>query len=603
MGKVISVPILVILLSLLIGSVLSMDQQHFRKPLPFKLPSSSKVASPPPPSDHHKSGLALNDTQECTLGGVREDCCPGGCSQSDCEDTRGCCYAPAVPSGIPWCFKPNPVVQGYKVVSVATTATGLEAMLAPQGAANYYTPDVASLKLVVWMETNTRLHVKIFDPNNNRWEVPKVVKTGIPTTKPSNPFYKFTYTTQPFGFAVTRVADGSVLINTTSPAPPSGSYTSDKVFNGLIFEDQYLEISTQLPTNPNIYGLGEHVTSLRLATNQVYTMFAADRGTVPEINLYGVHPFYVDLRSGGNAHGLFLLNSNAQEVYLGTDSLTWRTVGGILDFYVFLGPSPAEVVAQYTEVVGRPYMPPYWSLGWHQCRWGYHTIQDVETVVTKYAQNNIPLETMWSDIDYMHEYLDFTFSPTRFPVAQMSNFVQKLHTNGQHYVVINDCGIANATDYPAWSEGLSQKVFITDSNGQPFMGKVWPGITSWPDFFNPATQPWWSTQIKGFLNAVPLDGLWDDMNEISNFCDGACQSSLTSSVPAPGLPGSLNNPPYSINNGGSRQALNIKTTDMTVKHYGDILEYNAHSLFGSAESNATRISLETITGKRALVSH
>jgi hypothetical protein len=44
------------------------------------------------------------------------------------------------------------------------------------------------------------------------------------------------------------VSTGEVLFNSSTPNSQS--------FNGLIFEDQYLEISTQLPQNPNIYGLG-----------------------------------------------------------------------------------------------------------------------------------------------------------------------------------------------------------------------------------------------------------------------------------------------------------------------------------------------------------
>jgi len=51
-----------------------------------------------------------------------------------------------------------------------------------------------------------------------------------------------------------------------------------------------------------------------------------------------------------------------------TPGLVYRTIGGILDIYFFLGPSPEEVVSQYTEAVGRYYVPPYWSLGFQLCR-------------------------------------------------------------------------------------------------------------------------------------------------------------------------------------------------------------------------------------------
>jgi alpha-glucosidase (family GH31 glycosyl hydrolase) len=52
-------------------------------------------------------------------------------------------------------------------------------------------------------------------------------------------------------------------------------------------------------------------------------------------------------------------------------------------------------------VVGRPHMPPFWALGFHQCRWGYANVDDVTTVVKKHREHGIPLEVMWTDIDCM----------------------------------------------------------------------------------------------------------------------------------------------------------------------------------------------------------
>jgi alpha-glucosidase (family GH31 glycosyl hydrolase) len=74
----------------------------------------------------------------------------------------------------------------------------------------------------------------------------------------------------------------------------------------------------------------------------------------------------------------------------GEGSVTYRALGGILDLYVFSGPSPLAVVEQYVSMVGRPFMPPFWSLGFHLCKYGYGSAKNLSDVIQRNRAANIP---------------------------------------------------------------------------------------------------------------------------------------------------------------------------------------------------------------------
>ncbi len=73
-----------------------------------------------------------------------------------------------------------------------------------------------------------------------------------------------------------------------------------------------------------------------------------------------------------------------------TPALTYRTIGGILDFYIFTGPTPDLVIQQYTEVIGKPFMPPYWALGFHLCRYGYHSAENLKATIRRMRDAEFP---------------------------------------------------------------------------------------------------------------------------------------------------------------------------------------------------------------------
>uniref|UniRef100_A0ACD5ZG66 Uncharacterized protein n=1 Tax=Avena sativa TaxID=4498 RepID=A0ACD5ZG66_AVESA len=105
---------------------------------------------------------------------------------------------------------------------------------------------------------------------------------------------------------------------------------------------------------------------------------------------------------------------------------------------------------------------------------------------------------------------------------------------------------------------------------------------------NPRAAEFWSNEISRFRRAIPVDGLWIDMNELSNFYNP---------IPL----NALDDPPYRINNNGTRRPINIKTAAASAVHYGGVSEYDAHNLFGLLESRATNRALLRDTGRRPFV--
>ncbi|KAL2610195.1 hypothetical protein R1flu_028768 [Riccia fluitans] len=514
--------------------------------------------------------------------------------------------------------------RGYNLVSVTDLpdGSGILAYLTPIAPGDDFGTDIPFLEVTARYETGNRIRVRITDANSTRWEIPQSLISRPSITDPlppnlplvpvseditSNPNLlspsnsdklKFSYTSSPFGFAITRAESGEVLFNST-PADTSSA------FRPLVFKDQYIEISTTLPTNSALFGLGESTRpdGLRLTPGRTYTLWAADIGASSiDINLYGVYPYYVDVREGGRTHSVLLMNSNAMDVVHGGDYFTYKVIGGILDFYFFAGPTPAAVSNQYTELVGRPVPVPYWSLGFHQCKWGYKNVEMLEYVVSNYKAANIPLDTIWSDIDHMDAYKDFTLDPVNFPREKLQPFLKKLHADGQHYVLIVDPGIATDPNYPTFTRGLAEGIYIKDADGSYYLGQVWPGPVYFPDFLHPKIQDFWSGEISRFHRDVEFDGLWIDMNEASNFCSG-----VLCSIGQKPMGGDINsittcylncsvssgskweNPPYLINNsnGTSRNPLNRKTIGVNSKHAGRELEYNMHNMYGFSEAAVT----------------
>ncbi|KAF9581414.1 hypothetical protein BGW38_001583 [Lunasporangiospora selenospora] len=528
----------------------------------------------------------------------RRDCGFMGITSDQCNQ-RNCCWdATANKINAPFCFFRQSTCKGYSVQSAKSTDHGWTLDLGLEGSCQRFGQDLTGLRVDVDFETESRVRVKILDPTKARYEVPEIALDSPESTARRTNVersYAFNYTENPFTFSVTRISTGEKIFDSNVAG-----------LDSLVFEDEYLEISTALPQDANIYGFGEVVSKSGFRRDTEGTrqaIWARDAATPVDENLYGSHPFHLEMRNG-LAHGVFLRNSNGMDVMLSSKKLTYKVIGGIIDFTVFLGPKPNDVIDQYTEVIGRPHMPPAWSLGFHQCRYGYGNIDEVETVVRRYRESNLPLDGVWIDIDYMEKFRDFTYDPLRFPQSRVKALADNLKANNQSMILILDPGIPLVPGYKPYDQGMNEGVFITTKDGKPIEGRVWPGQTYFPDFMNTnETWTWWTRQLKEMHQDIGNNvHPWIDMNEPSNFCNGECQAEGSAANKKRADGDAEPALKYMINNGGRQAPLDEKTIAENAFHKNGMRMLDTHNLYGHMEAKATRQGmLESLPNTRPFI--
>ena len=293
-----------------------------------------------------------------------------------------------------WCV--SLATADYQLASLTQTAYGWEADLTVSTPAPYG-DSIPHLRLSVWFETAARLRVSIRDANATRWEIPPqyryIDSVQPPASSPTHTHYHFQFGTKVgglFSFQVVRASTSQVIFDTSIGA--------------FHYSPQYIEFSTAQPADANVYGLGERILPLRLPKAD-FVIWTTDWANPTLKNLYGHHPIYQRVEADGNTHAVVLYNSNMMDVELTDDRLRYKVIGGIIDLYFLLGPTPLAVTEQYTAIVGRPFMPPLWSIGWHQCRCFYESANRTLAIVMNYTTNDMPLDTIWNDIDWMRDYV------------------------------------------------------------------------------------------------------------------------------------------------------------------------------------------------------
>jgi len=290
---------------------------------------------------------------------------------------------------------------------------------------------------------------------------------------------------------------------------------------GFHWEESYefggdvVKMSKTAQPGESYYGLGDKPVDNNLKgkrfENWVTDSYAYGRETDP---IYKAIPFYTALHHK-KAYGIFFDNTFRSFFDFCSERrniTSFWAHGGEMNYYFIYGPEMSEVVANYTDLTGKPHeMPALWTLGYHQCKWSYYPESNVKEITAKFRELQIPCDAIYLDIDYMEGFRCFTWSKEYFPNPK--RMVKELADDGFKTIVIIDPGIKIDMDYSVFKEGLEKDYFCKRADGPYMKGKVWPGECYFPDFTNPEVRDWWSNLFKELVEDIGVKGVWNDMNE------------------------------------------------------------------------------------------
>ena len=322
----------------------------------------------------------------------------------------------------------------------------------------------------------------------------------------------------------------------------------------------------KLNSDDRFYGMGDKTGFLN-KRGYAYENWNSD---IPQIHhenmpaLYKSIPFVIG-KAPGYTYGLFFDNTFHSYMDFGKESADYFYYGaddGNFDMYFMCGEKMPDIVEHYTYLTGRAPLPQLWTLGYHQCRWGYESANDIREVAQKMRQHQIPCESVQYDIDYMDGFRVFTWDEEEYgPKGQL---IDELKEDGFKAVCIIDPGVKVDKGYFMYDQGVEKGYFAKDKDGDIYVNEVWPGDAVFPDFGREEVRNWWGDSHKKLVK-MGMQGIWNDMNE----------------------PASFNGP----------LPLNVKF------HIGDreVDHAEMHNAYGHFMSMATYEGMREITGKRPLV--
>lgn len=265
----------------------------------------------------------------------------------------------------------------------------------------------------------------------------------------------------------------------------------------------------------HLYGLGERAAPLNLSGG-AYQLWNQDAGgvyTTGQDPLYLSIPVYIGQHAGGSYLVFFENTYRGLFDARNPNTTTIQFEGGAFRYYFVVGSLP-HLIERYTELTGRPPLPPRWGLGYHHAVVAYRTEAEVQDAAEGFLQRNLPVSVLHLDLDYMDGFRTFTIDARRFP--HLKAIAHELLKRDVRIITIIDTAVKVDAHYPVYASGLAADAFCRLPDGELMEAPVWPGRAVFPDFTNPKAREWWGRHYSEFLE-VGISGFWHDMNEPAAF--------------------------------------------------------------------------------------
>lgn len=264
-----------------------------------------------------------------------------------------------------------------------------------------------------------------------------------------------------------------------------------------------------LTADEMIFGCGESATGLNKVGQKV-NLFVTDPQGPETDQMYKPIPFFMSNRG----YGMFMHTSapvtcDFGATYIGLNKMFMGDEN--LDLFVFFG-EPKDILDEYTDLVGKPGMPPLWSFGTWMSRITYFSEKEGYDVAANIRKNKYPcdvihFDTGWFDVDWQ---CDYKFSENRFQNPQQ--MLKDLKSQGFHVCLWQLPYFTPKNRY--FHELIKKDMYVKNGNGElPYEDVVL-------DFSNPETVNWYQNKLAGLLNigvsaikvdfgeAAPLNGIY-----------------------------------------------------------------------------------------------